>query len=79
MNHTAFTTGGFPFGHRAYGSMQGSPEIASLGVSLLNSAADRYQANLNRLIRIKENIERHARKDVEKMHRMVDRRERKEV
>jgi len=38
--------------------MTSSPDLASLGASLLNSAAERDQANLDRLIRIKENIER---------------------
>jgi len=33
---------------------------------------------LDRLIRIKENIERQGRKEVEKLHQMIDKRERKE-
>jgi hypothetical protein len=41
-------------------------------------AAERDQANLDRLMRIKDNIERHAKKEVERLHKMVDKRERKE-
>jgi hypothetical protein len=59
--------------------MTGSPDLASLGASLLNSAAERDQANLDRLIRIKENIERQARKEVERLHKMVDKREIREM
>ncbi len=44
----------------------------------MNSAAERDQANLERLMRIKENIERHAKKDVERLHKMIDKREHKE-
>ncbi len=53
-------------------------ELASLGASLLNMAAERDQANLDRLIRIKDNIERQAKKEVERLHKRVDKRERKE-
>ena len=62
MNQTAHTLGAVAH-HKNYGSMM---------------AAERDQANLDRLMRIKENIERQAKKEVERLHKMVDKRERKE-
>jgi hypothetical protein len=59
-------------------SPDAAAQLAAMGSTLLTSAAERDQANLDRLIRIKENIERHAKKDVERLHKMIDKREHKE-
>jgi hypothetical protein len=54
--------------HQAYRSV-GSAE-KNLGGTLMQTAAEREQLALSRLVRIKENIENQARKDVEKLQKM---------